>query len=359
MDFENANQAAVIEAVDRQLRDYFDVRRPELAVMGQPVDVAVGYLEDFCLQGGKRVRPLFAWAGFLAGGGATTTEDPQAVVQAISSLELIQACALIHDDIIDSSDTRRGQPPVHRRAQAEHEANQWASHAQEFGNHIGILTGDLALAWADDMLADAGLSEAANARLRPAWRAMRSEVIGGQILDITVEAAGINDEQLSHTINRFKTAAYTIERPLHLGAAIAGADEDTITALRAFGTDIGLAYQLRDDLLGVFGDVAITGKPAGDDLREGKRTVLICLALEQADAATAAYISEAVGAVQSPEEIAALANTIAATGAPELVEQRISSLIDSGLAHLSHVELPARARRLLEELTIRATQRRF
>lgn len=359
MDSHSADPALLLDAVDRQLRDYFDARRPNLAAIGEPVARAVGYLEDFCLQGGKRVRPLFAWAGFLASGGADSREDTTAVLQAISSLELIQACALIHDDIIDSSDTRRGQPAVHRRAQAHHEEQGWGAEARDFGHNIAILTGDLALAWADDMFEESGLSDQARLRARPAWRDMRSEVIGGQILDISLEAAGINDEQQSHNVNRFKTAAYTMERPLHIGAAIAGANEQTITRLRAFGTDLGIAYQLRDDLLGVFGDAAVTGKPAGDDLREGKRTVLTALALSAADTAAAARISEGIGTVQSPAEIAELAELIAATGAPQLVEERIEALIASGRAHLDQLTMPDEARTLLEDLTIRATQRRY
>lgn len=162
---------------------------------------------------------------FLAGNGLEGAEDPEAVLASISSLELIQACALIHDDIIDASDSRRGQPTVHRTAEARHRDNSWNGDSAHFGESIAILLGDLAFAWADDMFRTSGLSDAAIARTSNAWRGMRTEVIGGQLLDVFLESAGSESIELAENVNRFKTAAYTIERPLHIGAAIAGADE--------------------------------------------------------------------------------------------------------------------------------------
>ena len=159
-----------------------------------------------------------------------------------------------------------------------------AGDGADFGSAVAILIGDLALAWADDLVNEAGLEPAARARFAPVWAAMRTEVLGGQLLDINGEAGGDETVAAALRINRFKTAAYTVERPLHLGAALAGADDALVAALRTYGTDIGIAFQLRDDLLGVFGDPAVTGKPSGDDLREGKRTVLIAEALRRADA---------------------------------------------------------------------------
>ena len=159
-------------------------------------------------------------------------------------------------------------------------------------------------------------------------------------------------------MNRFKTAAYTIERPLHLGAALAGADAATIAALRAYGTDIGVAFQLRDDQLGVFGDPGVTGKPAGDDLREGKRTVLIATALQLADAATADYIRGRLGRVSDPDEIAELTAAIAATGAAERVEKLIGELTASGLARIAGLGLPDGSEEALRGLAMQATARR-
>lgn len=345
------------------LAEYFRSRQPEIDRIGGPVEEAVSYLRNFVLDGGKRVRPIFAWAGFTGAGGLDNiTEDPEAVLRALSSLELIQACALIHDDIIDSSDTRRGNPTVHRAVEERHREREWSGDAAHFGESVAILAGDLALAWADDLIYDAGLSAGALARVRAPWRAMRTEVIGGQLLDISLEAAAIEDVALAESVNRFKTAAYTIERPLHLGAAIAGADEKVIEAFRGYGRDLGVAFQLRDDLLGVFGDPAVTGKPAGDDLREGKRTVMLALALQRADVdapAAAAKLRAGIGVVSSPAEIADLAKVIEDTGVTGEIEEQIAALTTSGLAHLDVLDLPEDVSGTLRALAERATARQM
>ncbi|WKD58983.1 polyprenyl synthetase family protein [Corynebacterium caspium] len=343
------------------LAQYLDTRLAEISPIGKPVEAAVSYLQNFILGGGKRIRPLYGWAGFVGAGGLAGPEDPQAVLKAVSALEFIQACALIHDDIIDTSDTRRGNPTVHKAVEAQHKQAKWHGDSAHFGHSVAILVGDLATVWADDMLYDAGLSAAALHRLREPWKALRSEVIGGQLLDITLEAHGSEEEALANNVNRFKTAAYTIERPLHMGAAIAGASPATIAAFRGYGRDIGIAFQLRDDLLGVFGDPEITGKPAGDDLRDGKRTVLLSLALKHADATdpvAAKALRTEIGVVQDPERIAQLSEIIVSTGAAAEVENRITSLVESGLRHLQEAALEPEVVELLERLAISSTQRR-
>lgn len=348
-------------AVHHQLSEFLDKQRPEIAKIGAPVTNATDFLESFVLDGGKRIRPLFAWAGFLGGGGLDKGEDSRAMLRAASSLEFIQACALIHDDIIDGSDTRRGQPTVHRGVASLHRERNLLGNPDSFGQSVAILIGDLALAWAEDMFQDSGLSFEALRRARAPWRGMRTEVIGGQILDVSLEASGSEDLELTDAVNRFKTAAYTIERPLHLGAAIAGADQQLIAAFRGYGRDIGVAFQLRDDQLGVFGDPEVTGKPAGDDLREGKRTVLLALALQRADEvnpAAAQELRSKIGKVEDPAEISHLAQIIADSGAPELIEQRIVALTASGLQFLKEAGVNPEVTATLEALAQKATARR-
>ncbi|WP_018297093.1 polyprenyl synthetase family protein [Corynebacterium lubricantis] len=355
----------VPEEAQKLLAQFFNEQEEKVAGIGRPVTEAVSYLRDFVLNGGKRVRPLYGWAGFVGAGGLKnlngTNEDPQAVLRAVSSLEFIQACALIHDDIIDSSDTRRGNPTVHRAVEAAHQEQQWTGDSAHFGESTAILVGDLALVWAEDMWRYSGLSHAALDRAAEPWRAMRTEVIGGQLLDISLEASGDESPELANAVNRFKTAAYTIERPLHLGAAIAGASPEVIEAFRGYGTDIGIAFQLRDDLLGVFGDPSETGKPAGDDLREGKRTVLLATALQRADKsdpAAAAQLRAGVGTETNPEKIAELASIIASTGAVESIEEQISTLTVSGLKHLTDAGIEPQVTEDLHKLAIRMTERR-
>lgn len=348
-------------AVHQELSAFVSAQRPEIEKIGTPVVNATAFLESFVLGGGKRIRPLYAWAGFVGAGGLDGDEDPESMLRAAASLEFIQASALIHDDIIDGSDTRRGQPTVHRGVEAVHRSRQHLGDPEAFGESVAILVGDMALVWAEDMFQDSGLSFQALRRARDPWRGMRTEVIGGQLLDVSLEAAGSEDENLANSVNRFKTAAYTIERPLHLGAAIAGADEALIAAFRGYGRDIGVAFQLRDDQLGVFGDPEVTGKPAGDDLREGKRTVLLALALQRADEsnpAAAAELRAKIGNVEDPADIARLAQIITDSGAPALIEQRIAALTSSGLRHLRESGVAPEVTETLEALALKATARR-
>lgn len=349
-------------AVQAELKEFIAARRGLVGAIGQPVSEAVNFLESFVLDGGKRIRPLYAWAGFVGAGGLDGDEDPHAVLRAASSLEFIQGCALIHDDIIDASDTRRGNPTVHRGVEASHREHGWQGSAAEFGRNVAILVGDLSLIWAEDMLQESGLSTLALGRAREPWRDMRTEVIGGQLLDISLEAAGSESVELAQNVNRYKTAGYTIERPLHLGAAIAGASEELIAAFRGYGRDIGIAYQLRDDQLGVFGDSELTGKPAGDDLREGKRTVLLALALSSADErdpAAAATLRKLIGNSDDPAEIELMKQIIEDSGAPALVEREIEKLTASGLEHLKRANVSAEVTETLTTLAVKATARQM
>lgn len=354
--------ADVPGAVERELEDFLESSVASISEIGGPVAQAAGHVRDFVLGGGKRIRPTYGWVGYAATvDGDIGAEDPAAVLRAVSSLELIQACALIHDDIIDASDTRRGRPTVHRTIAAEHAQHKWNGDSDTYGENVAILLGDLALVWADDMWRDSGLSEAALLRAAEPWRGMRAEVIGGQILDISLEASNSESEEMANAVNRYKTAAYTVERPLHLGAAIADAGAETIAALRGYGRDIGMAFQLRDDLLGVFGDPGVTGKPAGDDLREGKRTVLYAIALQASDSsdqAAAERLRAGIGTATDPVEIAELARIIESTGAMDIVEERISQLTESGLKYLDNAGISVDSVETLTDLAIKATSRR-
>ncbi len=343
---------AIADAVADELRSFFASRRALVDSVGPDFARAAADLESFVMRGGKRVRPAFAWLGWL---GADGSADDQRVFRICAALELIQACALIHDDIIDSSRTRRGFPTVHVAYAARHREQHWLGAADHFGSSVAIIVGDLALAWADDMVREGGLTGPAG----DVWTAMRTEVLGGQLLDIVGEADGNETVDSALRINRFKTAAYTIERPLHLGAALAGADAALIDAYRTFGTDVGIAFQLRDDLLGVFGDPEVTGKPSGDDLREGKRTALLAIALERADAATADLLRSKIGTELTDDEVETLRAALAATGAVDDVEQRITDLTHKGLEALHASSTRDDIKQRLHELAEAATRRTF
>ena len=328
--------------LEEALAVFLDARRAAAEAIDPAFGAAAGDLCEFVLGGGKRIRPTFAWWGWRGAGGDPDGPHVDAVLRSVAALELIQACALVHDDLMDASATRRGRP---RHAAA------------------AILLGDLALVWADDMLRGAGLDADAAARAAAPWEAMRTEVLGGQYLDVFVQSTGDSSARAALQIDRYKTAAYTVERPLHLGAAIAGAGSDLVACYRRFGADIGVAFQLRDDLLGVFGDPAVTGKPAGDDLREGKRTLLLALALERAaERGSAAAVAEIEDAVGDPdlddERLARVRDLLDELGAVQAVEQRIAALTGSALDALGTGGVAEPAASRLADLAVAATRRR-
>jgi geranylgeranyl diphosphate synthase type I len=354
--------SAVHLHVEKLLRGYLAERRAELPELAQTFAAAVDTLSDFALRGGKRIRPTFAWWGWRAAGGEGTGARAEAVLTAVSALELIQTCALVHDDLMDASELRRGHPTVHVRFTEAHRAGGWLGEPERFGMAAAILLGDLALAWADDMFTGAPLSDVMRGAARAPWLAMRAEMFAGQYLDVLAQAEGDESEERALGVARLKTAAYTVERPLHMGAALAGADEDTITAGRAFGTDIGVAFQLRDDLLGVYGDTEVTGKPAGDDLREGKRTLLVSLGLGYADEAgrhaDADLLRHALGDPDLTQDtIQRVRDLLVEVGAVDELERRIEKLTVSGMAALDAAGLAEPGRTRLADLAIAATRR--
>lgn len=348
--------------IEAELTRFLEARRAGSAEIDPAFAEATSALVDFVLCGGKRIRPTFAWWGWRGAGGSPGSPEAAAVLRAISALELIQACALIHDDLMDASATRRGRPTVHIDFARRHVDAGWRGHPARFGAAAAILLGDLALVWADDMLRAAGLAQPALNRAAAPWEAMRTEVLGGQFLDVLHQSTGDTSTRAALRIDRFKTAAYTVERPLHLGAAIAGAGPELVAAYRRYGADVGVAFQLRDDLLGVFGDPAVTGKPAGDDLREGKRTLLLALAAELAGqrGARAAWttIEAAVGDPDlDADGVDRIRMLLTELGAVQAVEQRIAALTGSGLDALSTVEIDEPAASRLADLAVAATRR--
>ena len=344
--------------VHRVLADYFESRRTQTDSIGADVTEALAALADFVLGGGKRIRPTFAWWGWRGAGGAADGPVADAVLRAISALELLQAGALVHDDLMDASSVRRGAPTVHIAFAARHRADGLCGEPERFGLAAAVLLGDIALTWADDRFRTAGLPADALARALPPWQAMRTEMLAGQYIDMLTQAHGDESADAALRIDRWKTAAYTVQRPLHIGAAIAGADPTVIAAYGRFGADLGIAFQLRDDLLGVFGDPAVTGKPAGDDIREGKRTLLMALGMRQAEPAAAALLRSSLGRPDlSADDVTSVRTLLVDAGAVAAVEQRITELTTSALATLAAAPIAVPAAERLAELAVSATRR--
>ncbi|GAA1961526.1 polyprenyl synthetase family protein [Nocardioides panacihumi] len=307
------------------------------------------------VSGGKRFRAAFCYWGHRAFAPGDVDED--VLVRACAALELLHASALVHDDFMDASDTRRGRPATHRALEAEHRGADWRGDPEQYGAAAAILLGDLLLAWADELLRRSGFPVERVAPALEVFDLCRTEVIAGQFLDVSVQARGRADVDTAMTVLRYKSAKYSIERPLHIGAALAGASADDLATLTAFGLPLGEAFQLRDDLLGVFGDPAETGKPAGDDLVEGKRTVLVALALDEASPGDAAVLDGALGRPLSVEQVDELRGIIDASGAREQVEAAIAGLTGSAVAALERADVDEHARGVLLGLARAATQR--
>ncbi|MFD9906049.1 polyprenyl synthetase family protein [Streptomyces sp. NPDC059063] len=348
------------EAVEDVLCRFLADRRAEAAAIGPACAEAAGELQAYVLRGGKRMRPTFAWLGWLGAGGDERSTDADAVLRIGAALELFHASALVHDDVIDASATRRGAPAAHVLFAGRHRARCWTRSAQQYGTGAAILVGDLAQSWADDLIHTCGLPPAALARVAPVWSALRTEVLHGQLLDLTAEASGDENPDTPLRVNEYKTASYTVARPLHIGAAIAGADAALIAAYRAFGHDIGVAFQLRDDLLGVFGTEQETGKPSGDDLIQGKRTLLFAVALANADdqnPGAAKFLRTRIGTKITDDELATMRTLITDVGAVDHIERDIARRTRRALARLRGSSASTHAKDELTALAVRATQR--
>jgi geranylgeranyl diphosphate synthase, type I len=323
------------------------------------IDEPLRQLSAFVLGGGKRLRPAFCHWGWVAAGG-----DPDApagdgaadgdgadgrgrladVVGAGAALEMLHCFALIHDDVMDASQVRRGAPTVHVQLADQHRRAGWSGDPDRYGEGGAILVGDMALVYADMLLGDVSPE---------AWRVfheVRVELNVGQYLDLTAAARRATDLDTARRIARYKTGTYTIERPLHLGAALGGGLDRLGPALSAYGLPLGEAFQLRDDLLGAFGDAEVTGKPVGDDFREGKATVLVALAAARAKPDQAAVLALVGRPDLDPDQVAAIHRVLVATGAVEAVEGSIAALHAEAVAALGAADVPPAARLALEEL---------
>lgn len=341
--------------VQENIDNFLDEQKLILDNVSPAAGQMINFAKDF-LSGGKRLRAAFCYWGYKGSGGAGETE----ILHAASALEFLQGCALVHDDVMDASDTRRGKPSIHKRFEHLHQAGKWAGGEELFGIGGAVLLGDLMLSWADQMLLTSGIDEVALRRGKNLYDLMRTELMAGQYLDLYSQAKGGGSIEEALNVIRFKSAKYTIERPLHLGCNLAVADAELIQSFTDYGLPLGEAFQLRDDILGVFGDPEETGKPAGDDLREGKRTVLIELAFKGATKPQMMILDELFAKADlSPTGVNQLREVIQATGALEKVESLINQLFEQSQSALAVSSITAEAKTALSELAVAATSRRL
>ena len=348
------------EAIGAQITAFLDDRAALTRAIGPELAPLQQLASEFTA-GGKRFRPAFCYWGHVAIAGAPEQDDW--LLQAAASLDLLHVSALVHDDVMDGSDTRRGAPSVHRQLETWHRDEGGRGPSDAFGRAGAILLGDLLLVWSTEMFDHADLPQATRRTATAVLEAMRAEVTCGQFLDVVAQtrlfgqADPLDPSQLQAELDRvnrvvdYKSARYSVRHPLELGATLAGAEEQTLRALVAYGSLVGRAFQFRDDLLGVFGSAELTGKPIGDDLREGKRTVLVAHALAEAPPAQAAELDAMLGdPTLDDDQVARARQIITAAGADQAVETDIATSIEVALEHLAGARVTEQGRQALETL---------
>jgi geranylgeranyl diphosphate synthase type I len=353
----------LLELIQNELDDFCHDRRQEFSQISEDLVPLVDFASSL-MSGGKRFRALFCYWSWVSHQAQESSEDERenslkAMVGICAALEMFHAAALVHDDLIDQSDTRRGQPAVHKNFENLHIANQWTGFPERFGLAGAVLVGDLLLNWSSEIFGNAlRFIKETEAQLacRAEFSKMRTEIMAGQYLDVLEENAGaLRDASeavaRANQVMIYKTAKYSIEAPLLIGAAFAGATTQTRSKLERFAIPLGLAFQLRDDVLGVFGDPKVTGKPAGDDLREGKRTVLVGLTREVLTGSVRRIFDEMLAARElSADQIGFLQQTIIGSGALKKTEAQIEDLGNKAIAELQSLEIEASGKSALIDL---------
>ncbi len=326
-----AELTAIAARVQTRLGEILAAERREWAGLDPSLDEPLGDLADMILGGGKRIRPAYCHWGWLLGGGDPSGDG---ALDGGCALEILHAFALAHDDVMDASPTRRGAPTVWRKFVQRHRDRDWLGEDRRFGEAAAVLAGDMAM-----VLADRTLGRVSD-ETRSVWDALRTELNMGQYLDVVCSARGNATADEARKIIEHKTARYTVVRPLQLGAALAGR-ADLAEPLAGHGRPVGMAFQLRDDVLGAFGDPAATGKPVGDDLREGKPTLLLALA-RAAATPTQTAVLDTVGSEMDDEAVSEIQQIIVDTGALAGLEDEIAALLDEALAALDALpDVPA------------------
>lgn len=361
---------SLLELIQQEIDSFCEDKRQQLAEISEDLIPIIDYTQEL-LQGGKRFRALFAywaWAAALPkdSNPSELIEQANGIVGIASALEVFHAAALVHDDLMDQSDTRRGKPSIHKRFENMHTEKGFLGDPERFGQSGSVLVGDLMLNWSSEVFGSAvtqAQTEEIESNCRNEFSKMRFEVMAGQYLDVLEENAAplrslADAVTMAEKVMLYKTAKYSLEAPLLIGASFAGADEETLRGFSNFGIPLGLAFQIRDDILGVFGDPEVTGKPAGDDLREGKRTVLVALTLQNSASSIARIFNDLLSERElESEQIEFMQQTIRDSGALEKTERMMQEYGERALQVLETLELEPVAKNKLQDLAERVISR--
>jgi geranylgeranyl diphosphate synthase, type I len=336
--------------VERALHSVIDDQRHRWQAVSPAMSVAFDELETMVLSGGKRLRPQFLHWGWVAAGGAETDIEHHSFGAAI---EMLHAFALFHDDVIDDAATRRGHETTHRRLSAIHAEDGLAGESRRHGEGMAVLIGDIAYSLADVLML--ALPHGA----RPFWNDLRLEMNVGQYLDTVAAAHRLFDAENAKTVAQFKTAKYTVERPLHIGAMAVDAvrGREMLDILSEYGLALGAAFQLRDDVLGAFGDEALTGKPVGGDFREGKPTILVSFAMQSQDPEHVEVLSRLGDSSLTDSDVQQLQRVIIDSGALARTEEMISTLRNHAVRAIESADFNPVARENLVVLAENVTSR--
>ena len=338
-----ASLESIAQSIDGRLEQLLAAEKSRWTALDPDLGAPIDEIGRLVLAGGKRLRPAFCHWGFVGAGG-----DPvdARVVDAGAALELLHAFALFHDDVMDGSSSRRGAPTTHTVYTDDHRTRGLVGESRRFGEGVAILVGDLAFVYADLLL-----HGAPDAAWR-VWNELRVELNFGQYLDMVGSANSERRRDKAERICRYKSGKYTIERPLHLGAVLATPDREAelLPYLSAYGLPLGDAFQMRDDVLGAFGETAVTGKPVGDDLREGKPTPLMAMATARADAAQRSVLELVGRQTLSDDDVARVQAAISESGALDELEAHITALTNEAIAALDSAPIAAIAKDELRQL---------
>lgn len=324
------------ESVHRTLIDFIDEQQRSLSELAPMADEVAAPIRRLVDAGGKRLRPMFVmWGHRASSGGEDATLD---VVHAAAAVEMLHTFALLHDDVMDRSVVRRRAPAAHIGLAEMHRRSGAIGDSDWFGMSAAIVAGDMAFVWADFLLERLECEPTARRRVRAAYDLLRSEVVAGQYLDLRLAGSAATAEQ-ALMVALLKSGRYTVTRPLQIGAALAGAPPAIDVALRRYGDAVGVAFQLRDDVLGVFGDPAVTGKGIDDDLRDGKASLLLVRARRLAAPAGRALLSRCLGdRTITTDDADRCRDVVAASGALASVEALIAASVERAESALDELE---------------------
>jgi geranylgeranyl diphosphate synthase type I len=327
------------QRLETELDDFLRGRIESAAAFGESTRELTEPLREFVGRGGKRLRPALVHFACRAAGGERKDLSVEMAV------ELLHTYLLIHDDIMDRAESRRGGISAHRHFEGHHRTSGWHGSAERHGEAAAILLGDLASSYATGLFLSSSANPRHDGRVSRCFSEMCSEVVVGQYLEITApqRADLVRDDLLS--ILRLKSGRYSVERPIQLGALLGSAPDDLLDALSRYGLALGEAFQLQDDLLGVFGNREEVGKPVGGDLSEGKRTILVSLSLDRASESEREAIVACLQRENPPgDEIDRVQEIIERVGARRTVEDMVGERLERSAAELETMELLADGR---------------